>query len=196
MNSENIVLIAIVVMTTIAAIISIIVIKNEKKKNAIKRSIKENCTPRRGLIKDILIEAKGQHDKRYLSLYLIVEDNLNKKNYISYGEYDYTSNSIIIMRYPNGNFKYEITISGNKIDIGDEVNIYVNREIEIIKTASKNINLKNLPRRYKGRKEGLSLDSILYMENDEIANIAMEPAEYDDAEIVLYEGFIDTNLYE
>ena len=35
-----------------------------------KRSIRENCTPRRAIIKDILIGIRGQNSNRYLDFYL------------------------------------------------------------------------------------------------------------------------------
>ena len=102
----------------------------------------------------------------------------------------------MIFRYPDNKFKYDLGVSGNKLNIGDEVNIYINQEVEIIKKVNGNINLNNIPHKYKGRRGDLSDSSIMYMENDEIANIAMEPLMYNETEIALYEGFIDTNMHE
>ena len=199
MYDKNAVMIAVIIMSAIIAIISVIVFKNEKKKNGIKKSIRENCTPRRAIIKDILIESRkraGENQNRYLLFYLVIEDKLTGKKYISYGEHDYTSYSTIIFRYPSGNFKYDLCVSGNKLNIGDEVNIYINQEIEIIKKVNGMINLNGLPRKYKGRR-GEILDSyIMHMEKDEIVNVEMDQLMYEETEIVLYEGFIDTNLYE
>lgn len=196
MYDKNAVMIAVIVMTAIITVISVIVFKNEKKKNNIKKSIRENCTPRRAIIKDILIEIRGQQDNRYLNFYLIIEDKLTGKNYISFGKHNYTSCSSIIYRYPNGNFEYEITVSGNKLTIGDEVNIYINQEIEIIKKVNGMINLNDVLRKYKGRRGEVPDSYIMYMGKDEIVNVAMDPLMYEEAEIVLYEGFIDSNLYE
>lgn len=194
MYDKDVVMIAIIVMTAIIAAISIIVLKNETKKNAIKRSIREKCTPRRGIIKDILIEARGRDD-RYLNFYVVVQDKLTEKLYISCGKYNYTSYSTLVYKYPSY-WEYEVNVSGNKLNIGDEVNIYINQEIEIIKKVNGNINLNNISHKYKGRRGELSDSSIMYMEKDEIANIAMEPLMYNETEIVLYEGFIDTNIHE
>ena len=196
MYDKDVVMIAVIIMASIIAIISVIVFKNEKKKNNIKKSIRENCTPRRAIIKDILIEIRGQQGNRYLDFYLVIEDKLTGKNYISYGKYNYTSCYSIICRYPNNKLKYEITVSGNKLNIGDEVNIYINQEIEIIKKVNGMINLRNIPRKYKGRRGEISDSSIMYMEKDEIVNVAMDPLMYNETEFVLYEGFIDANLYE
>ncbi len=194
MNSENVVLIAIVIMATIIGIISILVIKHEKKKNAIKRSIRENCTPRRGVIRDILIESTGTRNK-YLNLYVVVEDILENKLYISYGKYDYTSYFTVILNTFN-KWDYDISVSGNKLNIGDKVNIYINKEIETLKMENGFINLNNMPRRYKGRKGEISDFSIEYMEHEEFANIASDMLIEDGLELILYEGFIDTNMYE
>ena len=196
MYDKNSVMIAVIAMFAIIATISVIVLKNEKKKSSIKRSIRENCTPRRAIIKDILIGIRGQNSNRYLDFYLVIEDKLTGKHYISFGEYNYTSCSSIIFHYPNGNFEYEMTVSGNKFSIGDEVNIYINQEIEIVKKVKGMINLKGIPRKYKGRRGDVSDSSIMLMEKNEIVNVAMDPLIYDETEIVLYEGFIDTNMYE
>ena len=199
MYDKDVVMIAVIIMCTIIAIVSVIVFKNEKKKNGIKRSIRENCTPRRAIIKDILIESReraGKDHSRYLDFYLLIEDKLTGKKYISYGKNNYTSCSSIICRYPNDRPEYEITVSGNKLNIGDEVNIYINQEIEIIKKVNGMINLRNIPRKYKGRRGEISDSSIMYMEKDEIVNVAMDPLMYNETEVVLYEGFIDANLYD
>ena len=194
MYDENVVLIAIVIMATIIGIISILVIKHEKKKNAIKRSIRENCTPRRGVIRDILIESTGTRNK-YLNLYVVVEDILENKLYISYGKHDYTSYFTLITTIFN-NWDYDISVSGKKLNIGDEVNIYINKEIETLKMENGYININNMLRRYKGRKGEISDISITYMDHEEFANIAPDMFIDDGLELVLYVGFIDTNMYE
>ena len=194
MYDENVVLIAIVIMAVITAIISVIVLKHEKKKSAIKRSIKENCTPRRGIIKDILIESTGTRN-RHLNFYVVVEDILTRKWYISYGKYDHTSYSTVVYSFFE-KWDYEVNVSGKKLNLGDPVNIYINKEIEILKMNNGLININNILRKYKGRKGEKSDFSIMYMDHDEIANIAVDTFMDDGLELVLYEGFIDTNMYD
>lgn len=197
MYNGSVEIISVIIMIVIIIVISVEVAKREKKKNAKKASIRENCTPRRGIIKDILIESKRGTDAqdRNLKFYPIIEDKLTGKNYISFGKYDYTSYSTLVMSCFN-TWDYDITVSGNKLNIGDEVNIYINQEIEIIKKVNGMINLNGIPRKYKGRKGEKKDLYIEFMDEDEIANIAMDSLTYDETEILLYEGFIDTNLYE
>lgn len=167
-------------------------IKRVKYRTDVKKMIRENCTPRRCTIKDFLIYSKGENN---YTIFPIVEDKLYNKFYITYGEFNFSYYSTSSISYP-GYYDYDVILGGEKLMIGDEVNIYVAKEIEILKLENGYININNRSCNYIGTKNELPKASVTAMKFNQLVNEGDKNFFEEVEELICYEGFIERPNYD
>ena len=167
----------------------IYVTKKIRYRMKIKKTIMENTIPRRVYIKDFLIAycENGEYE-----VYPIVEDRLTNKFYITYGDANFSYCPTATITIPGGYYDYDVFLGGEKLKIGDAINIYIGKELERVKIENEFININNKNYQYIGsRKEGFKR-----METNDIVNENNNNFLEEIKELICYEGFIERVNYD